>query len=66
MPPDEHSGMDLILTCGLGRGFPRLEFEDHLEFELTRKATTFESQGYAFFRLNWLRVLDTAERLQVD
>jgi hypothetical protein len=45
MPPDEHGGMDLILTRGLGRGFPGFELADHLQFELTGKATSFESQG---------------------
>jgi hypothetical protein len=48
-PSDEPSGMDLILARGLGRGFPRLKFADHLECELTRKARTVESQGYASF-----------------
>jgi hypothetical protein len=48
-PSDEHGGMELILARGLGQGFPRLEFADHLEFELTCQATTFENQGYASF-----------------
>jgi hypothetical protein len=45
MPPDEHGGMDLILTRGLGRGFPGFELADHLQLELTGEATSFESQG---------------------
>ena len=44
-PPDEHGGMDLVLTHSLGKGFPSFEFTDHLKFELTCKATSFESQG---------------------
>jgi hypothetical protein len=45
MPPDEHGGMDLILTRGLGRGVPGFELVDHLQLELTGKATSVESQG---------------------
>jgi hypothetical protein len=37
--------MDLILTHGLGGGFPGFELADHLQFKLTGKATSFESQG---------------------
>jgi hypothetical protein len=45
MPPDEHGGMDLIRTRGLGRGLPGFERADPLPRELAGKATSFESQG---------------------
>jgi hypothetical protein len=48
-PPDDQGRMHLILACGLGGGFPRLDFPHHLPLELTGEATSFESQGVASF-----------------